>query len=235
MTTKLTINNPSLKDSIRLLRFIGPLFTERFREEGIKTLVELRDLVQSQSRAQNIRLLHKVLLNLRPQVCVGEPKYIKDPPKGLKPGYYKYCVRTVNRAAWFAVITYLKRRGVSSDKLPGSDPPRGVREICAKNQKCVAPRPRVISVDKPINPLEHAINILLKSQTPLTGKEIYKESGLVNEYNTMISVLRMNSDNRGRKIFKTISTNNVIKWDLKARKKLANFNDKELYDYIRKL
>lgn len=239
MTTKLTINNPELNSDVYSLRYIGPLIAERLRKENIKTLLDLKNTFNSQSRAQNIRLMRRVTINLRPQECVGEARYTKDPPNGMKPGYYTYCIRNYNRGAWYAIVTYLKRKNVLPDKLPDSDPPRGVREICSNKNKCIVKKvvPQNFK-NKPMNELEHAIKILLDSSIPLSGVEIFNKSRLQNK-KKMISVLKGNSGTHGRKIFKTINENDGsrIKWDLKStvKRQLRGMSDKDLFSYLRKL
>jgi hypothetical protein len=239
MTTKLTINNPNLRDPVNYLRYIGPLFTERLKDLGVRRLSDLKDVLESQSRSQNIRMLRKTLENVRPQECVGEPKYISNPPRGLKAGYYKYCIRTVNRGAWYAIITYMKRKGVSESKLPSSDPPRGRKEICSKRQKCIVknaiPR-RFIST--PRNELEHAVIILLKSQQPLTAREIHRISGLPGNARTMTAVMRGNKDQQGKKLFKSAGIlGSIMKYDLKTtlKRKLKGYSQKEVLTFLRKL
>lgn len=239
MTTKLTINNPRLSDPIKYLRFIGPLFTERFKKINLRRLSELRDVLEEQSRAQNIRMLRTILENERPQECVGEPKYLSNPPRGLKPGYYKYCIRNVNRGAWYAITTYMKRKGVQESKLPSSDPPRGRKELCLKNEKCMVRNavPRKF-ISKPRNELEHAVLILLNSRYPLSAREIHKASNLPGNARTMTAVMRGNKDQQGKKLFKNAGVvGSIMNYDLKTsvRRELNDLNQKQILEYIRKL
>lgn len=240
MTTKLTINNPSLSSNVSSLRYIGPFISQRLRDENIRTLSDLKDTFSSQSRTQNIKLLKKITENLRPQECVGKPKYIKDPPGNLKPGYYTYCIRNYNRGAWYAIVTYLKRKKVSESKLPSNDPPRGVKEICSNKKGCISNKaiPKKFE-SSPKDELEGATKVLLNSRVPLTAIEIFRESKLPGNARTMVAVLRGNAGTKGKKLFKSVAPldgSTISRWDLKStvKSKIKNLDEKNLINYIRK-
>jgi hypothetical protein len=190
-----SFNYPPLTSPIRRLKFIGPLLSRRFRAEGINTLKDLRDTVNKQSRAQNTRLLHRVLENPRKLQCVGKIKNVDG-------SYQQYCVRRDNQRAWEAVHRYLIRKGVQRNKLPPRNLPRGGREKCSKYDKCKQnnPIPRR-QRNAPYYPIEFIVVAMMYDDQPKTALELYNDLGRNIANRRISATLSANSGNRGERLF----------------------------------
>jgi len=235
------INNPRLTENIGRLKYIGPLFTSRFRKEGIDTLQQLKDLVQQQTRAQNIRFLRKILENPRKEQCVGDGRY-----DTVSKEYQRYCVRRVNQLAWYSVITYLINHGVSQNILPPAVEDRGAREKCADKNKCHTVAPADLLQRRyqriPYYDFEHIVLIMLNTQhiTNFTGERIWRLMKRIVPLRNISAVLAKNSGNRGRELFdrngKDPDTNRTqYKLKTAVKRKLRNKTLPEILDYLRKL
>jgi hypothetical protein len=237
----IAINNPRLSDGIGSLRYIGPLFRDRFRKEGINTLQNLKDVIEYQSRAQNIRLLRKILENPRKEQCVGTGRY-----DVTRQEYKQYCVRRVNQLAWYAVITYLKQNGVDDTLLPSAIEDRGAHEQCSKTDKCKTVGPADLLQRRynriPYYDYEHIVLVMLNTpgRINFTGEVVWRLMKRTVPLRNISAVLAKNSGTQGRKLFdengkdrETHRTQYKLKSSLK--KKLKNKNLPEILEYLRKL
>lgn len=235
------INNPRLSDGIGSLKYIGPLFRDRFRKEGIDTLQDLKAVIEYQSRAQNIRFLRKILENPRKEECVGTGRY--DPQTQE---YRKYCVRKVNQLAWYSVVTYLKNNGVDKNLLPASLEDRGAREQCAKNDKCNTRNPTELLQKRyeriPYYDFEHIVLVMHNTPnlTNFTGEKIWRLMKRVVPLRNISAVLAKNSGERGRKLFDKNGRDretgrSQYKLKTSVKRKLNNKTLPRILDYLRKL
>jgi hypothetical protein len=237
----IVLNNPRLTDNIGRLKYIGPHFRAQFRKANIRTLNDLKNLVESQTRAQNTRFLRTVLENPRKLECVGAGRY--DPESRE---YRKYCVRRVNQLAWYSVVTYLKSKGVSSRLLPPAVEDRGVREQCANKDKCSARGPAELLQRRydriPYYSYEHLVFVMLNTpnRTNFTGERIWRLMGRQVPLRNISSTLSKNSDGQGRDLFVRNGTDRDTgrsQYKLKpaVKRRLKNKTPQQILDYLRKL
>lgn len=236
-----TINNPRLSDPIGRLKYIGTYFRKRFKQAGINTLKDLRDLTQSQTRAQNTRFLRQILENPRKLECVGSSKFNSQTQK-----YSTYCVRRENQLAWYSVITYLERKGVPSRILPPAVQNRGNREKCAKQNKCLARSPVELLPRRyeriPYFPIEYVVVVMLNTpnKTIFTSQYIYNRVRKATSLRSISAVLASNSGTKGKRLFQTAGQDretNKTQYKLKSsvKRTLRNKNSQQVLDYLRKL
>jgi hypothetical protein len=231
------INNPKLSHNIGNLKYIGPLFRSRFRQEGIKTLQNLKDLIESQSRTQNIRFLRKILENPRKEQCVGNVRYDSESKE-----YKSYCVRRVNQLAWYSTITFLINNGVSDKLLPPAIEDRGAREKCARSNKCHNNQPDDLRPNIPYYDFEHIVLIMLNTPNHVnfTGESIWKLMKRVVPLRNINATLSKNSGNQGRELFDINGVDDETKrtqYKLKnsIKRKLVNKTLPRILDHLRKL
>ena len=235
------INNPKLSDSVGRLKYIGPHFRTQFRKEGIKTLKDLKDLIESQSRVQNTRFLRNVLENPRKLECVGTGRYDSESKE-----YRKYCVRRVNQLAWYSVITYLKRKGVPARLLPLSVEDRGAREKCANLEKCSSRGPSELLQRRydsiPYYPIEYIVFVMLNSgnRSNFTGEKIWRSIRRQIPLRNISAALSKNADSYGRKLFESNGKDretDKTQYKLKpnVKRKLKNKTPQQILYYLRKL
>lgn len=227
-----SFNYPPLNAPIRRLKFIGPLLAKRFRDNNISTLRDLKDTIETQSRAQNTRMLHRILENPRKLQCVGQPKNIDGT-------YQRYCVRRDNQRAWEAVNRYLRRKGVPADKLPPQNLPRGGREKCSGQDKCRGnnPIPRNRR-DAPYYPIEFIVVAMMYDNQPKTALEIYNDLGQNIANRRISATLAANSGTRGEQLFSRAGTDpdtDRTRFKLKTavRRDLTGLSIREIVQYIR--
>ena len=205
--------------SVRELPYIGPYFTKTFRDEGVNTLGDLVNLVQNQTKAQNVRFLRKVLQNPRQQMCVGEPRYNQQTGT-----YARYCVRRENKYGWRSVIEFLLSRGVDQSKLPLAEPERGKKEKCkgdcdrnedANNRDPIELFPKRY---KRIPRLAHehaAMYLLRKNNQPTSVEDLWKKTNHNIAQRNFAASLRMNSRDHGRALFNKTNDKTNDKYTLK--------------------
>lgn len=235
---RLTLNYPSLDESIKSLKYIGPLFYSRFKDENIYTLKDLKETTQQQSKAQNTRLLRKILENPRKLQCVGNPRYNEQNNR-----YEKYCVRRDNQPAWYSVINYLIRKGVSPRKLPSINIPRGRTELC-KRPTCKTISPTELLPKRykriPYFPIEYATLAILRQNKTMTANQIWNLARKQIKKRKIISTLSANSGNKGKQLFvkkRNDPESDKPRYNLKknVRRRMQNRTDEEILDLLRKL
>lgn len=109
-------NLPLMRDNIRQLKYIGPLFAARFNAAGIVTMRDLVDEFKVQSTAHNRAFLNGILRNPRSHVrggaaaqgCLGRGSRRRN-RAGLRAGN-RYWVRQQNAFAFNAIITWFLRK-----------------------------------------------------------------------------------------------------------------------------
>lgn len=236
-----TINNPRLSESVGTLKYIGPYFRKRLINEGIKTLADLKDLIKSQTRAQNTRFLRRILENPRKLECVGTTRYHSESQK-----YHKYCVRRENQLAWYSIITYLKRKGVNARILPDAVQDRGNRERCANKNKCSTRNPVTLLPKRyqriPYYPLEYVVIVMLnvENKNVFSGDDIWKHARRMVPLRNISASLSSNSGTKGKKLFQKAGKNretNKTQYRFKSsvKRTLQNKTSQEILDYLRKL
>lgn len=159
-------------------------------------------MTQDQTRAQNTRLLRKILQNPRKLQCVGNSRY-----NHASNEFRKYCVRRDNQLATYAIITYLKRKGVNENLLPSATQQRGAREYCRNPPRCKSRGPvdlltrRYVRV--PYYPIEFAVIVMLNDNTrSFTGQQIHQLIRKSVPVRKLSAVLASNSGRKGRKLFR---------------------------------
>jgi hypothetical protein len=187
--------------------------------------------MEDNTKTQNRRFLNRILENPKSQMCVGNTKYWKKPPTGYTKGYYKYCVRKTNKAGWYSITQYLKRKGVSTSKLPMTLA-RKKSERCIRLQKCKKNTPNIDDTTQ----LEHAVLVLKNHPNGLSAREIHRRARLPGNAKSMVAILRGNAENKGKQIFKTNrKVGEIAKWKLKPNvaKKIKNKSNRNIIQYIR--
>lgn len=234
------INNPKLSDNIGRLKYIGPLFRDRFRRQQINTLADLKNLIESQSKAQNTRFLRNILENPRKQECVGVGKYDRT-----SRSYRKYCVRNTNQLGWYSVITYLTRKGVSPRLLPNRVENRTRAEKCKRSSMCSARGPVELLPVRyerlPYYTIEFVVLTMMNTNsTNFTGESIWNLTRRKIPLRNISATLSKNTGNLGKKLFQQTGENRETgrtQYKLKSsvKRTLAGKIPQQILDYLRKL
>lgn len=128
---------PDRDERVLRLKYIGPLMDQQLQAAGIRTMQDLVDRTQQQTRAQNTRDWKQYFANAKPSQCMPPAKHYDAPWSGrksqiprdkrqhLKPGQYQYCVMSYNRCAWASAAFYLRNQpDVETRRVPYMDAPR---------------------------------------------------------------------------------------------------------------
>jgi hypothetical protein len=81
------------------VKYIGPHFTKRFAQFGIKSFKDLVAVVKRKSKSENTRLFERILANPRRDYCV----------MSNREGTGSYYVRQINAYAWHNLIKRLRQ------------------------------------------------------------------------------------------------------------------------------
>ena len=102
---------PNLGDPISELKYVGPVFTERFAAHGIVTMQDLRERFLNNTKANNTTFLRTIFLNPRRRNmpagytgCLGE-----HTRRGGAAGN-RYLVRRINAFGFNAVVEWFRQR-----------------------------------------------------------------------------------------------------------------------------
>lgn len=102
------IVNVPPKQTVRKLKYIGPLFASRFRADGHRTLESVLNRIRTHTRTSNRQWLKRILANQRASTCIPFANYNGSARFGRAPRGYR--IRTENYFAYNSIVTYARMR-----------------------------------------------------------------------------------------------------------------------------